>query len=67
MLSVPTDKIEIVFGDTDKVQFGLGTYGSRSLAVGGTALAKATNKIIAKGERIEKQTALGEDGSISFL
>ncbi len=34
--AIPADKIEIVFGDTDKVQFGLGTYGSRSLAVGGT-------------------------------
>ena len=51
-LSIPTDKIEIVFGDTDRVQFGLGTYGSRSLAVGGTALSKATDKIIAKGTKI---------------
>src|SRR5215470_19752793 len=33
-LGVPADSVEIVFGDTDKVQFGLGTYGSRSLAVG---------------------------------
>ena len=39
-LGIPTDNIEIVFGDTDKVQFGLGTYGSRSLAVGGTGAAR---------------------------
>ena len=45
-LNVPADDIEVVFGDTDKVQFGLGTYGSRSLAVGGTALVKAADKII---------------------
>ena len=51
-LGIPTDNVEIVFGDTDKVQFGLGTYGSRSLAVGGTALAKATDKVIAKGKKI---------------
>ena len=51
-LGIPADKVEIVFGDTDKVQFGLGTYGSRSLAVGGTALAKATEKVILKGKKI---------------
>lgn len=51
-LSIPADKIEIVFGDTDRVQFGLGTYGSRSLAVGGSALVKATDKVIAKGKKI---------------
>jgi len=51
-LNIPVSKIEIVFGDTDKVQFGLGTYGSRSLVVGGTALVKATDKIIAKGRKI---------------
>ncbi len=66
MLSVPTDKIEIVFGDTDKVQFGLGTYGSRSLAVGGTALAKATNKIIAKGAKIAAHMLEAADTDIVF-
>ena len=66
MLSVPTEKIEIVFGDTDKVQFGLGTYGSRSLAVGGTALAKATNKIIAKGAKIAAHMLEAADTDIVF-
>ena len=66
MLSVPTDKIEIVFGDTDKVQFGLGTYGSRSLAVGGTALAKATGKIIAKGAKIAAHMLEAADSDIVF-
>ena len=65
-LSIPADKIEIVFGDTDKVQFGLGTYGSRSLAVGGTALAKATDKIIAKGKKIAAHMLEASDGDIVF-
>jgi len=65
-LSIPTDKIEIVFGDTDKVQFGLGTYGSRSLAVGGTALVKATDKIIAKGTKIAAHMLEAGEGDIVF-
>jgi carbon-monoxide dehydrogenase large subunit len=65
-LSVPTDKIEIVFGDTDKVQFGLGTYGSRSLAVGGTALVKATDKIIAKGVKIAAHMLEAGESDIVF-
>src|SRR5262249_53427341 len=42
-LGISPSKIRLVFGDTDKVQFGLGTYGSRSAAVGGSALAKAAD------------------------
>ena len=42
------ENIEINHGDTGNVQFGMGTYGSRSLAVGGEALLRATNKIIDK-------------------
>jgi aerobic carbon-monoxide dehydrogenase large subunit len=41
-----------VHGDTAKIPFGMGTYGSRSLAVGGTAMVKAMDKIIAKGKKI---------------
>ncbi len=48
-LGVPYDDVEIVHGDTGRVEFGLGTYGSRSIAVGGSALVKASDKIIAKG------------------
>jgi carbon-monoxide dehydrogenase large subunit len=51
-LGVPFDDVEIVHGDTGRVEFGLGTYGSRSLAVGGSALVVAADKIIAKGKRI---------------
>lgn len=52
MLGLTVDKIEIVHGDTAKSPFGLGTYGSRSAAVGGSALAKASYKIIDKGSKI---------------
>src|SRR6267142_1899806 len=48
-LGVPFENIDIVFGDTDKVQFGMGTYGSRSLVVGGPALVKASDKVVTKG------------------
>jgi carbon-monoxide dehydrogenase large subunit len=51
-LGVELDAIEVVHGDTGRVPFGMGTYGSRSLAVGGAALAKALDKIVAKGSRI---------------
>ena len=48
-LGVPVENIEIVHGDTDKGPFGMGTYGSRSLAVGGSAISKACDKIVEKG------------------
>jgi carbon-monoxide dehydrogenase large subunit len=51
-LGVPMAQVEIVHGDTAKIPFGMGTYGSRSLAVGGTAMVKAMDKIIAKGKKI---------------
>ena len=51
-LGVPIAQVDIVHGDTNKVPFGMGTYGSRSLAVGGSAMDKAMDKIIAKGRRI---------------
>ncbi|HTW27942.1 MAG TPA: xanthine dehydrogenase family protein molybdopterin-binding subunit [Acetobacteraceae bacterium] len=51
-LGVPMAQVEIVHGDTAKVPFGMGTYGSRSLSVGGSALVKAMDKIVAKGRKI---------------
>jgi aerobic carbon-monoxide dehydrogenase large subunit len=51
-LGVPFDQVEVVHGDTGKIPFGMGTYGSRSLAVGGSAMVKAMDKIIAKGRKI---------------
>ena len=51
-LGVDINNVSIIHGDTDKVQFGMGTYGSRSAAVGITAIVKAMDKIEAKGKRI---------------
>ena len=51
-LGVPFAQVDIVHGDTAKIPFGMGTYGSRSLAVGGSAMVKAMDKIIAKGKKI---------------
>ena len=51
-LGVPLAQVEVVHGDTAKIPFGMGTYGSRSLSVGGSAMVKAMDKIIAKGKKI---------------
>ncbi len=52
MIGIPDDQVEIVHGDTDRSPMGMGTYGSRSLAVGGSAIVRATEKIIAKAKKI---------------
>jgi len=49
---VPIDQVSVVHGDTDKVQFGMGTYGSRSGAVGMSAIVKALDRVEAKAKRI---------------
>jgi carbon-monoxide dehydrogenase large subunit len=51
-LGVPLESIEVVHGDTALVPMGMGTYGSRSLAVGGSAIMRAADKIIDKGKKI---------------
>ena len=51
-LGVPIALVDVVHGDTGKIPFGMGTYGSRSLAVGGSAMVKAMDKVIAKGKKI---------------
>jgi carbon-monoxide dehydrogenase large subunit len=51
-LGVPAAMVDVVHGDTGKIPFGMGTYGSRSLAVGGSAMVKAMDKVIAKGRKI---------------
>jgi len=51
-LGVPMENIEVHHGDTDKQQFGTGSFGSRSLAVGGTALHMSLEKVVAKAKKI---------------
>ena len=63
-LGVPIDQVSIVHGDTDKVQFGMGTYGSRSLAVGGSAIVKAMEKMEAKAKKIAAHQMEASEGDI---
>jgi carbon-monoxide dehydrogenase large subunit len=81
-LGIPLENVEIVHGDTGKVPFGMGTYGSRSLAVGGSAIVKSLEKIKEKGAKIAahlleasaedldfadgKWTVKGTDKSVAF-
>ncbi|KIZ45968.1 MULTISPECIES: xanthine dehydrogenase family protein molybdopterin-binding subunit [Rhodopseudomonas] len=51
-LGIPISQVSIVHGDTDKVQFGMGTYGSRSAAVGMSAIFKAMEKVESKAKKI---------------
>ena len=65
-LGVPFDAVEVVHGDTGRVEFGLGTYGSRSLAVGGSALVRASEKIIAKARRIAAHQMQTDAENVAF-
>jgi len=65
-LGIPVENVEIVHGDTGRVPFGMGTYGSRSLAVGGTAIVNAVDKVIAKGKKIAAHLLEAADTDIEF-
>ncbi|WP_455374443.1 xanthine dehydrogenase family protein molybdopterin-binding subunit [Limibacillus halophilus] len=65
-LGVPTEQVEIVHGDTERTPFGMGTYGSRSLAVGGSAIVKAAEKIIDKGRKIAAHLLEASESDIEF-
>jgi carbon-monoxide dehydrogenase large subunit len=65
-LGVPIENVEVVEGDTGRVQFGVGTSGSRSLALGGSAIFKAVDKIIEKGRRIASHVLEASVGDIRF-
>ncbi|TIN43612.1 MAG: xanthine dehydrogenase family protein molybdopterin-binding subunit [Mesorhizobium sp.] len=61
---VPIDSVSIVHGDTDKVQMGMGTYGSRSGAVGMSAVVKALDKVEAKAKKIAAHLLEADEGDI---
>ena len=63
-LGVPLDNVSIVHGDTDKVQMGMGTYGSRSGAVGMSAIVKALDKVEAKAKKIAAHLLEASEGDI---
>jgi carbon-monoxide dehydrogenase large subunit len=63
---IALDDVEIVHGDSESVAFGMGTYGSRSLAVGGSAIVKSIEKIIEKGTKIAAHKLEAAEGDIEF-
>ena len=65
-LGIPFDNVEVVHGDTAKSAFAMGTYGSRSLAVGGSAIVQAVDKIVAKGRKIAAHLLEAGEGDVEF-
>ena len=66
MLGVDPNNVEIVHGDTSKIPFGMGTYGSRSLAVCGSAIVRGIEKIIAKGKKIAAHMMESTEDNVDF-
>ncbi|HWI29254.1 MAG TPA: xanthine dehydrogenase family protein molybdopterin-binding subunit [Stellaceae bacterium] len=65
-LGVPIEMVDVVHGDTTKIPFGMGTYGSRSLPVGGSALVKAMDKVVNKGKKIAAHLLEAAEADIEF-
>ncbi len=65
-LGIPIESVNIVHGDTDKVQMGMGTYGSRSGAVGMSAIVKALDKIETKAKKIAGYVLEAAEADIEF-
>src|SRR5229473_7070680 len=65
-LGIPIEQVSVVHGDTDKVQFGMGTYGSRSGAVGMSAVVKALDKVEAKAKKVASHLLEASEGDIEF-
>ena len=65
-LGIPIENVSIVHGDTDKVQIGMGTYGSRSGAVGMSAIFKALDKIEAKAKKVAGHVLEASEDDIEF-
>jgi carbon-monoxide dehydrogenase large subunit len=65
-LGVDPGEVQYIDGDTDRVAFGIGTNGSRSTVIGGSALWMAADKIIAKGKRIAAHLLEAAEADIEF-
>ena len=66
MLGIAEDQVHIQHGDTSSTPMGMGTYGSRSIAVGGSAMLRATEKIIAKAKKIAAHLMEASADDIEF-
>jgi aerobic carbon-monoxide dehydrogenase large subunit len=65
-LGIPVENVDVVHGDTGRVPFGMGTYGSRSISVGGAAIMRALDKIEAKAKKIAAHLMEASDTDIDF-
>jgi aerobic carbon-monoxide dehydrogenase large subunit len=65
-LGIGIDDVDVVHGDTGRIPFGMGTYGSRSIAVGGSAIMKAVDKVVAKGRKIAAHLMEVSDTDVEF-
>lgn len=65
-LGVPIESVDVVQGDTARATMGMGTFGSRSLSVGGSAIDKAMDKVIDKGRKIAAHLLEASEGDIEF-
>ena len=66
MIGIPESQVEIVHGDTDRTPMGMGTYGSRSIAVGGSAMVRAAEKVISKAKKIAAHLMEASEGDIEL-
>lgn len=65
-LGIPVENVDVVHGDTGRVPFGMGTYGSRSISVGGAAIMKALDKIETKAKKIAAHLMEASDADVEF-
>ncbi|ARA93169.1 MAG: xanthine dehydrogenase family protein molybdopterin-binding subunit [Bacteroidetes bacterium] len=66
-LGIPLENVEVVHGDTSRVPFGMGTYGSRSLAVGGSAIMRALDKVKDKARKIAAHKLEAAEEDVEFV
>ena len=65
-LGIPYDDIDVIEGDTEEIPMGMGTYGSRSAAVGGSALSTSAKKVVEKAKRIAAHQLEASEEDIEF-
>ena len=66
MLGVDLNDVLVIHGDTSIVQYGIGTFGSRGIAIGGTAIAVATDKVVAKAKKLAAHLLQTDEAGLTF-
>jgi carbon-monoxide dehydrogenase large subunit len=65
-LGIPMEQVEIVHGDTAQIPFGMGSYGSRSACVGGSAIVRSLDKVKEKGRKIAAHLLEANENDLDF-